>query len=389
MSYTPTIWENGKKPAINATNLNKIENELAKLDNIVSMSDITEITETTMPNSYDGRLLVKEIGGKCVQGENPSLTNTQEIKKSVVSEIKTHGKNFFAKDDSTKGYYSPEGVLSSSTVWFIQRLDARNIDKIVMSGITKFGTAVVAETENGIVVIGNNGNSVYNVSSYDTIIYSVHNDDFGTAQVEVGSDATPYEPYTESVITLSQPIELYGIGDVQDAIEGDKVVRKFGELNFADFTWTREEAYNLWISSGFSKAKNDTWLMCETVPYARCTTGNAVIGTRVNRPYNIWVRNGSTEITPSGKAIYELAEPTTEELPIADQIALNSLSTYDGITYLEFDSEIEPTFKGEYGTSKVGCYILEGMLAGVNGELLGKSNSERINALETSVVNNI
>jgi len=35
MSYTPTIWENGKAPAINADNLNKIENELVRLGDIL------------------------------------------------------------------------------------------------------------------------------------------------------------------------------------------------------------------------------------------------------------------------------------------------------------------------------------------------------------------
>ena len=71
------------------------------------------------------------------------------------------------------------------------------------------------------------------------------------------------------------------------------------------------------------------------------------------------------------EVVYELAEEVVEELPIADQIGLNSLASYDGITYVEFDSEIQPTFKGEYGTSKVGGYTLEAMLAGRNGELRG------------------
>lgn len=35
MNYTPTIWENGKAPAINADNLNKIENELVRLGDIL------------------------------------------------------------------------------------------------------------------------------------------------------------------------------------------------------------------------------------------------------------------------------------------------------------------------------------------------------------------
>ena len=53
---------------------------------------------------------------------------------------------------------------------------------------------------------------------------------------------------------------------------------------------------------------------------------------------------------------YELATPTTETLDTATQIALNSLETYNGVTYINVDSRTLPSeVKGEYGTSKVGA----------------------------------
>lgn len=302
---------------------------------------------------------------------SPNPDYPQEIEKTVVSEIKTHGKNFFSKNTSTLGYYSPEGVLTSSTVWFIQRLDARNIDKIVMSGIKKFGTAVVAETENGIAVIGNNGNSVYDVSAYDTIIYSVHKDDFTTSQVEMGEVATAYEPYTESVVKLSKPVELYGIGDVKDTIENGKVIRRFKAI-----TLTGNEAWKLSVSgTTYYYVTSD----------GAIKGGSAIISSHFKRGQ--WNALGKDEIcmgnTQGGmlgisaqsfssldelksflsnnevKAVYELAEEATEELPFADKAALNSLSTYSDITYLEFDSEIEPGFKGETAVTQEGAYILD------------------------------
>ena len=69
MAYTPTNWVNGETP-INADNLNKIEQELLKLDNKManvsgSVMDITEsgiyyvtTSATDKPTTVGGLLLV-------------------------------------------------------------------------------------------------------------------------------------------------------------------------------------------------------------------------------------------------------------------------------------------------------------------------------------------
>jgi hypothetical protein len=56
---------------------------------------------------------------------------------------------------------------------------------------------------------------------------------------------------------------------------------------------------------------------------------------------------------------YNLKTPIVEELPTADQIALNSLLSFDTVTYISTDSELVPVIDVEYGTSKVGAYTLE------------------------------
>lgn len=57
--------------------------------------------------------------------------------------------------------------------------------------------------------------------------------------------------------------------------------------------------------------------------------------------------------------IAPLKEPTFEPLPTADQIALMSLKTFDTVTYISTESDIEPVIDVEYGTSRIGGYTLE------------------------------
>lgn len=559
MIYTPTIWENGKKPAINATHLNKIENELAKLDNIVSMPDITETTETTMPNSYDGRLMVEEIGGVCEQnttsGKNlfgfgisavnataelrpnagqrliltkisdnevkcnynggsystgyialegidgtkaykvsykvkenttsyavsialntsysnenrlvlavsgangetivsssdyfvlseiqvevgteatlyepytggipsPNPNYPQEIKKTVVSEIKTHGKNLldlrkgkngtgagvtFTKNDNGSYLMTGTATDTAGNMWFrgnynqAPKEDGSNVMLTLYAGKSYYiSDCRVYSYINGATI----SRSGLVVPTYDIPVTGIRNDTLEKDKTYnqtiypmiVEGDTLPsWEPYTESVITLSQPIELYGIGDVQDVIEDGKIKRRFAKNTITSANGM--DSNNTLARIKISNVKNAPIILCDKLSYRKITSARESEYAITNYSNVVYVRNANIEQTVDAYSewlsknpitvVYELAEEVIEDLPIADQIALNSLKTYDGITYLEFDSEIEPTFKGEYGTSKVGGYTLEGMLAGRNGELYGKDFANRITALETTVVNNI
>ncbi len=60
---------------------------------------------------------------------------------------------------------------------------------------------------------------------------------------------------------------------------------------------------------------------------------------------------------------YELAEPIIEELDNESKIALNSLETFDTVTYINVDSRVKPSeIVSEYGTSKVGAITLKNEL---------------------------
>ena len=404
MTYTPTKWVNGGKPAISAENLNKIEEELARL----SIPDITATTSTTLPNSYAGRFKFDEIGGVTEQGENPSPTNPQEIKKSVVKGIRTHHKNFLNPSLQTTtsngvtctrnsdGTYTLNGTASAKAVFqvFYNKDGTFKSKRIKGLGCPIGGSdASYKGWFTDVTVLGMNdfGNGAILTPSTNELKYIIEIASGYTCSnlvfkpmITTDLEATydDFEPYQGTEITFSQPIELYGIGDVQDVIIPKEIVRRFSHIKNNGFKAI--DGYDVGASKLMalsipdnvpnSWSYNNMYSVCNKLP------AKNVIAVDENGFYVvdfvIYARikgcSSADEFNAQmadAEFVYPIETPTTEALPIADQIGLNSLATYDGITYVEFDSEIQPTFKAEYGTSKVGGYTLEGMLAGRNGEL--------------------
>ena len=381
-----------------------------------------------------------------IPAPNPSYP--MEIKKSVVSGVKTHRKNFVEPSTTSitdmtysGGIYTsiPKGTWGTTFI------------RLEKSTTFKKGTAVYAsfkarrksgagninyffvknEKNNLSPVISDRVN--YTLGSdfilasckmtfeedieCDTILIQVDNKavdmvfEVKDIMVSLDTDFENYEPFQGTEITLSQPIELYGIGDVQDVIKDGKIKRRFTKAVF-DGTegWVQQATRQFYlpldtlVKKGLSDYYNS--ILCDrykVIPSHAQTLIEGICGyydSSNNYPNSNWLYIikpnidtredfiASLQANPI-TVVYELATPTTEALPIADQIGLNSLATYDGITYVEFDSEIQPTFKAEYGTSKVGGYTLESLLTARNNELKQNMVNERLSALEASVVNNI
>ena len=386
---------------------------------------ITKTTETTMNNSCEGRVLFKEIRGKTEQGANPSPTNPQEIKSVSIRGIKTHGKNLLdgrgLKENTSHG------------VTFTPIFDANgNLEYIEANG-TNDGTALSEYSIGVSLTIGEE----YTLSGCpsnvgDSIYYTVQMSFFG---VDTGSGFTgkitenvvqsvsiyvingytanklrfypmirkayiadsTYEPYTESVVTLSQPIELYGIGDVQDVIdfENGKIIRRIKTLHgTSGWVKTNVESstsgYRYYIAVPDRVVLNNCEVICShythMVGSSYWDEGDYISTNEANciiiRSTNIRTLDEFNNALAGMKICYPLATPIEEALPIADQVALNSVKTFDDTTCLEFDSPLQPEFVAEYGTSKVGGVALESLLVARNNEI-------RISALETSAVNNI
>ena len=358
---------------------------------------------------------------------SPNPSYPQEIKKTVVSEIRTHGKNLLSYDNNykyTNGGITVEAVgdgysykvygtatkniavqipmsIASEKVCIFSSSYANNNNSNITLYYTENGSSTIKALFPSRTIDLNNNNIHYlafYVLSGATVNY------VAKVQLEEGTVATEYEPYTESVITLSQPIDLYGIGGVQDVITPKKIERKFGVKVF-------DGTEDIIIMQA---GNNDTTYFCCTNTSLKLNTGNYLTGNLCTRlieqkPSDLWDRSNigfainTTNHYPVrfrfgadintvelAKAklkewynagnpmiiVYELATETTEALPIADQIALNSLATYDGITYLEFDSEIEPTFKGRYGASEVGGVASEAYCDGLINGITAQEHSD-------------
>lgn len=358
---------------------------------------VVKTTEASMPNSRKGRLAVDEIGGVCVQDNIPSPEYPQEIKKSVISEIKTRKNNMFdVSKFVTNQYISGDGSVSANGAWGASDYMLAKVPSITFSHKDDVWLQIVIAEYDGkknfIQATSKQGflpavtQELSENTSYIRISYSIDVGNGAVTREEVmvneGTTALPYEPYTESVITLSQPIELYGIGDVQDTIEDGEIVRRFASVVFDgsdDEGWFYDAGFNRIYTTIFqNKIKRPTNdmaanMLCSALavkPFSVVYQGTDGICTNTNG--TISAKHSSLTSLSDWKAhlaskpmtvVYELATPTTEALPITDQIALNSLSTYDGITYLEFVSDVQPTFAGKYGASLVGGIALEALQA--------------------------
>ena len=117
-------------------------------------------------------------------------------------------------------------------------------------------------------------------------------------------------------------------------------VQRVGLLDFSNMVWYWEENYKLWRSEGFRNGTAQTPLLCETIPYQTISlVGDVTIsGTYINAPNNIWVRNGSTENTPSGKAYYQMHTPIETPLSEEELAAYAALHTYRNNTTVSNDA---------------------------------------------------
>lgn len=329
---------------------------------------------------------------------SPNPVYPQGINSVEVSEIWTHGKNLFDYTEVESSWYKP----STSSVY-------RKVFKLKPNTSYTISASVNAATGGAycFIISGNNlefgavtasngapaGNprTVITDSNGEFVVGTFL--DSGVAvsdsfiQLEEGSVATEYEPYTETRETLSAPIVLRGIGSAKDVLCKQNGV--FGVLRNiynntykggSNETWykpTSANAYRI-INSLINVPPNNN-----TITNALCSH---FISDTINKIYNTALdMNGKFGIGTNGEIVFRkddittleawkswiasnnvtiqgvLKTPTFEPLPLADQIALHKLETFGGVTYVYTDSTIEPIITLEHGTSKVGGYAIKGM----------------------------
>lgn len=294
---------------------------------------------------------------------------------------------------------NPLFTLKSGT-YFIKGVNLYHNSKTVF-GYGREGLVITFNEDtpiSGIRAVSGVADTTYNETHYPIIARS--------------NVAVDWKPHQESSITLSQPIELFS----DDVLTPQKINKKYDAVVFDgsdDEVWT---IISSWSGEGYSTFQinvssrdwkytaNRNHILCShfgstfrnAINTSNPPADSALVGsagatfvlTRVTGVMTVdelkaWLKSNPITV------VSELATPTTEALPLVDQIALNSLSTYDGTTYVEFDAEIQPTFKAEYPTSKENSYIIESMLTARKNEANQQIISDRISALEASIINNI
>lgn len=362
---------------------------------------------------------------------SPSMEYPQEIKKSVVSEIVTRGKNLLTVIEqgtisATDGTNVANGfngrskeymkvkpnilyTFSSNVALYTLRIseykkDFTHIQRRETNNATAFGVVLSEETEY-VRISFNYDNSKTNVTN--EVVKKLE------LQFEMG-EATDYEPYTEFSHTLSQPIELNGIGDVVDELIPSDVKRHFAEVVFdgsddeiwqmsvaADGTYrlgnfdlpkyvkypkNNSTKANILCSHFSAKTANDTWMSKEGISVQAEVGYLFIYSNEFNTEdcLDAWKAHlAENPIT----VVYELAEPVTEELPTADQIALNSLKSFDGTTHIYCDcGEVQATMEVEYGTSRVGALALDNHCRENVNEIKLAELTALTNSLATAVV---
>lgn len=322
-----------------------------------------------------------------------SITDSTYVPYGLLR-IKVSGKNLFkqlcvpANPNAAQIHYLKAGTYS------VTRDSSENGNNWYIGAYDSNGTAI---TKNIIVVDGWSLNSTeayyYGGAENDSFTFTLNKNCYvdiaslngkGTTYLMIveGSEPAPYEPYQEKSIILSNPITLNGHNGVQDRIVRKDGVWRIERRFLIDVLdgleiWFKQST-NRFITSKLKGVIKPTVATSE-VPKMLCSHSIVISAGDTYR------QNNGISVDSTGQIclydtkfaekteeelkeylasnprtlLYEANEPTFEPLPTADQIALNSLVSFDGVTYLHFDSEIEPTSLVEYGTSKVGAYTLE------------------------------
>lgn len=365
------------------------------------------------------------VGG--IPSPNPDYP--QEIQSVEVSEIKAHGKNLIpypydgnvsangiTYTDNGDGSVTVDGTATADSFYDFRRyLSEESIERntdYFLSGCPSGGSKSTylirlapreRSTGNlknfddiGDGKLVNVSDTLTDVDRYAAYIIiksgtTVSNLTF-RPQLELGDAATDYEPYQESVVTLSKAVTLHGVNDVKD-----RIVRKDGALcierNLAEvvldgsdeITYKKnDESEDMYLYLAQVSCGINTPCLCDKLSNRSISTlvaenGNTAENSGIssgNKYENIYVNVGyimSENTLDAFKAwltenpltvVYVPTEPTYESLPTADQIALNGLESFDTVTYISTDSEVEAVVDVDYAVDKVGALTLE------NGNLI-------------------
>ena len=316
------------------------------------------------------------VGGK----PSPSPSYPQEIKSVVLNTIKTHRKNMANPKEFIGGVlpYNPNLNFTESKSWYSSDfIDVGNINRLSISAnmqVVRFNCYDV--NKNCILYRANIINTIPFTpyvtelpenTKYIRITVGLDNGSWNNAdalfaeywvQIEEG-EATDYQPYQSTEITLSEPIELNGFNGVYDVVTSEGVTRRFAEVVFDG---SEDENWGYYISNnvGFlinldlvSTIKIPT--TTHDVPNVLCSIAKVTSRDDLsNSDNNFAVAHNANIALYSSQfnneadwrtflqsnpmtVVYELATPTTEAL----QSDFTALKTFYPETYVSNDADCD------------------------------------------------
>ena len=198
----------------NKTNIASLKEDLS---NKITKFYASNQGETHLADSDNGKIMDMMLYGKSSQDGTPTLENPVEIKSVVNPTVKVCGKNLW--NPILGGYISNnDGSITATSKKDIAVTDfiktsgkditviARNFSSAMTSGYAYRIGFYNAEKKWIKNIIPSSGNkysiNTFNVTGTEYIRVSAPVGIYDTIQIEYGSEATPYEPYTEQSVQL-------------------------------------------------------------------------------------------------------------------------------------------------------------------------------------------
>lgn len=353
------------------SNLVELQGDVDFMNKELPLSKTTQGTNPTIQDSTKAPLIYGKFNGYTVQDGTPtpdSPIDIQGLGDSGAIEVKACGKNLFnvlthiSKDANSYVYNLKLKPNTSYTC--SSNIPVSNVASIWFGG--------GSSSENG-VFIGNpktfntDSNGIINVyirfdatsagvNAYNGIINGTY-----LCQIEEGTEATDYEPYTEttSSIPITSPlyggdyIEVYADGSgkihrangnvVFDGSDDEQWINEVGNAPFCilvkDLKVTDSTSFppNLITDKYISVASTDSW-----DSYDYCVSYFWRIRNRLHfrnkyittlDDWKTWLQSNPVTV------VYELATPTEEPLTAEQVQAFKQLYTFDNVTNVICDGE--------------------------------------------------
>lgn len=340
-------------------------------------------TSIHVDNAEEAPAIVIPYGNTIQDGE-PTTDVPIEVKSVVLREIKTCGKNLANPSTIKKQHdYSLSTFSVSENKITLSTGENGGANGFYFSDALKKGVKCFIS---GIVSTNITNVRIYRESDFNNWVQDIDFDTTGAFSIEytpihdneivrfwVGASTTctltdfmiseeggKYEPYTESVATLSEPITLNGIGGVQDTLES----KKFKTVVFdGSENWNSSSTTGRYYINGLG-CKGNGYVFCSQAANNRTEEINTCYAHEASSGRFLIFTNFATLdewkahlASKPMTVVYELAAPIETPLPDADVEALRALQSFEGVTNVFNDANAEMDFI--YATTKHSAITME------------------------------